>query len=198
MKNRTVINKESLQLIHKRNQYIEVPLRMKCGILCRFWHALVCIFLLPCYLITAWFMRAPGITLHFKFIFLAARLFVLQRISLRTCYSLICSLMDSTRYFEFYEVLKSIANIPFSRYLDVSSPRLAPLMLLMQNKAAFADVINPDSKDIQETERLAEALRLTDLCRFMISTIEMAIVLAGCMYSARSMYICCRYWSNIY
>jgi len=80
--------------------------------------------------------------------------------------------MDSTRYFEFHEVLNSLAHVSFCRYLDVSSPRLVPFMLLMQNKAAIADMINPDSRDIQKTERLADALGLTYRCRFTNGTIE--------------------------
>ena len=82
--------------------------------------------------------------------------------------------MDSTRYFEFHEVVKRLAHVSFNRFLDVSSPRILPLMLLMQNKVAVADMINPDSQDIQVTERLADALGLTGRCSFTNSTIETA------------------------
>ncbi len=157
-----------------RKQYIEVPLPIECGMIRKVWQRLIGILLLPCYVITALILRTPGVTLHIKCAFLAVRLFLFRRISLRTCYSLICFPMDSTRYFEFHEVLKSLARVPFYRYLDVSSPRIIPLMLLMQNRVAVAEMINPDSRDIQEAERLADALRLTDRCRFTNSTIETA------------------------
>ncbi|MCL0030157.1 class I SAM-dependent methyltransferase [Thermodesulfovibrionales bacterium] len=81
--------------------------------------------------------------------------------------------MDSTRYFEFHEVLKLLAHVPFYKYLDVASPRLIPLMLLLQNRNANVDIINPDRHDIQESERLADALGLIGRCTFTNSTIEM-------------------------
>jgi SAM-dependent methyltransferase len=172
MKNKIVTDKDHLPLIQKKKQYIEVPLPMECGILRRLWQGLVGILLLPFYVITAWILGAPGVALHFKCAFLALRLFLFGRISLRTCYSIMCSPMDSTRYFEFCEVLNGLAHVPFNRYLDVSSPGLVPLLLLMRNKAAAADMINPDGRDLQDTERLAEAMGLTGRCKFTKSTIE--------------------------
>jgi SAM-dependent methyltransferase len=166
-----IIDKNHLPLIHKRKQYIEVPLPLKCGMVRKIWQRLIGILLLPGYVFAAWILKAPGITLHFKCTFLAIRLFLLRRISLQTFDSLIFCPMDSTRYFEFHEVLKSLAHVPFYRYLDVSSPRIMPLMLLMQNRDAIANVINPDSIDLQETARLTVALGLTNRCTFANSTI---------------------------
>jgi len=82
--------------------------------------------------------------------------------------------MDSTRYFEFHEVLKRLTHKSFNRCLDVSSPRILPLMLLLQNKEVTINMINPDSADIQESKYLADALGLADRCKFTNSTIEMA------------------------
>jgi SAM-dependent methyltransferase len=82
--------------------------------------------------------------------------------------------MDSTRYFEFHEVLTSLAHMPFNRYLDVSSPRIVPLLLLMLNRVAIADMMNPDKQDMEEVERLANALGLGDRCTFSNTTIEVA------------------------
>lgn len=157
-----------------RKQFIEVPLPIDCGLFRKIWHRLVSIIILPCYLIAAKFLRTPGVNLHIKLAFLALRLFLQRRISLRTCYPLICIPMDSTRYFEFHEVFNSISHLSFYRYLDVSSPRIIPLMLMMQNKYVAADIINPDNQDLQETERLADALKLTDRCVLINSSIEMA------------------------
>ena len=155
-----------------KKQYIEVPLPVEFGTARLLWHVFIGILLLPYYVIAAWIMRTPGVTLHFKCAFLGLRLFLFRRISLRKCCWLVCCPMDSTRHFEFHEVLNGLVNVPFYRYLDVSSPRLVPLMLLMHNKTATADIINPDSRDIQETEQLADALRMTNRCRFTKSTIE--------------------------
>jgi len=45
-------------------------------------------------------------------------------------------------------------------------------MLMMQNKSVVADIINPDEQDLKETERLADALKLTDRCVLTNITIE--------------------------
>ena len=157
-----------------RKQYIEVPLPMKCGKIRRIWRELVSFILLPLYLIAAWALKAPGIAIHVEISWLALCLYIQSRIPFYRFFALTCLPMDSTRYFEFHEVLKSLEHVPFTRYLDVSSPRLLPLLLIMKNKAAFADMINPDSQDIQETERLFNALSLSGRCSFANSTIETA------------------------
>lgn len=157
-----------------RKQYIEIPPPIECSLIRKIWQRLVGIFLTSWYLIAAMILRTPGIRIHIKCISLAVPLFLCRRISLSKCYSLICFPMDSTRYFEFHETLKRLEHVSFNRFLDVSSPRILPLMLLMQNKEAVVDMINPDSSDIQESKYLVDALRLTDRCRFTNSTIEAA------------------------
>jgi SAM-dependent methyltransferase len=82
--------------------------------------------------------------------------------------------MDSTRYFEFHEVFNSLSKFSFYSYLDVSSPRIIPFMLMKKNKSVVAKIINPDNQDLRETERLADALNLTDRCVLINSTIERA------------------------
>jgi len=156
-----------------KKQYIEVPRPVSCGTVRKLWHALVGLLLLPYYLITAWILKTPGVTLHIKCARLAIMLLIMCRISLRKCYSLISLPMDSTRYFEFHEVLVRLVHVPFKKVLDVSSPHILPLMLLMQNRVAIAEMINPDMQDLQETERLADALGLTGRCSFTNTTIEM-------------------------
>jgi predicted SAM-dependent methyltransferase len=174
MKEKTSVNKEDAPVFHKGKQYIEVPLRMHCSRIRRRWQKLVAFFLTPCYLIAARILRAPGIRIHIKFALLAIRLFLLRRISWRTAYGLIYFPMESTRYFEFHEVLKSLSNTSFHQYLDVSSPNIVPLMLLMENEDAVANMINPDDRDLQRTAHLASALKLTNRCTFANSTIETA------------------------
>jgi SAM-dependent methyltransferase len=84
--------------------------------------------------------------------------------------------MDSTRYFEFHEVWKSVKGLALTRYLDVSSPRVMPLFLLKEAPRATAVIINPDSSDLKETEKLANALGLEAHCEFINCTIEDAIL----------------------
>ena len=156
-----------------KKQYIEIPLPMSCDPLHKLWIRLKGILLSPIYLVMAGIVGAPGIGVHLRCAAIGARLLFTGRASLRKCYKYIFFPMDSTRYFEFHEVLNSLAHIPFHRYLDVSSPRLIPLMLLMQNKAATAEMINPDDRDLKGTQRLANALGLTSRCRFTNNKIEM-------------------------
>ena len=155
-----------------RKQYIEVPLQIESSIIRKIWRRLVGAFLTPIYLIVAMTLGTPGTRIHLKCAFLAVRLFLLRRISLSHCYSLIFFPMDSTRYFEFHEVLKRLEHVSFNTILDVSSPRILPLMLLMQNKEAVLDMINPDSQDTQISQRFAAALGLSARCSFTNSTIE--------------------------
>lgn len=160
--------------VRMKRQYIEVPLPIECSTIHKVWRKLVGIFLTPFYLMAAQIWGTPGISVHIRCAYLAVQLFLLRRISLRTCYFLIFFPMDSTRYFEFHEVFKSLAQVPFFRYLDVSSPRIVPLLLMMQNKYVIADLMNPDKRDLEEVEQLANALGLEDRCAFTNKTIEVA------------------------
>lgn len=153
--------------------YIEVPKPTSYGFIYKLWQATRGLVLLPFYLMAAFISKAPGVYLHVKCAILSIRLFVLGRLSFRTCYLLICFPMDSTRYFEHHEVLTALANISFTRLLDVSSPRILPLMLLMRNKSSIAVMINPDINDLENTKQMADALKLSSRCTFDNSTIEM-------------------------
>lgn len=158
----------------KTRQYIEVPLPLTCGILRQLWNLLIGIVLVPWYLLISWILKTPGIVLHLKFAIIGLRLLFTRRLSLRKCLKLILSPMDSTRYFEFHEIFKNLSNSTFTRYLDVSSPRLVPLILIKQDEFITADLINPDSKDIEETIQIAEALGIKHRCKFSDNTIEAA------------------------
>jgi SAM-dependent methyltransferase len=107
---------------------------------------------------------------------MSARLLLSRRASLKTCYHYFFFPMDSTRYFEFHEVWKSVKDLSFSRYLDVSSPRLMPLFLVKANPEATGTLLNPDNSDLQETKRLAEALNVTSRCEFLNNTLQDANV----------------------
>ncbi len=167
-----VTDKNHLPLIHKRKHYIEVPLPMSCSPLYKLWMRLKGILLTPLYLVMASIAGAPGIGVYLRCAAIGVRLLLTGHASLARCYNYLFFPMDSTRYFEFHEVLNSLEHVPFCKYLDVSSPRLVPLMLLMRNRAAAATILNPDSIDLQKTARLAAALGLTNRYTFENSTIE--------------------------
>jgi SAM-dependent methyltransferase len=157
-----------------RKQFIEVPLPVECGVFRKICHKLIGIILLPGCLFAAYILKTPGTGIHIKLIFQALGLFFLRRISLRTCCSLMFYAMDSTRYFEFHEVLNSASKVPFRRYLDISSPRLIPFMLLARNKSVLLDMINPDNRDLTEAQELSVSLGLAVRCSFQNNTIEAA------------------------
>jgi SAM-dependent methyltransferase len=157
-----------------RKQFIEVPLPMSCGNCYKVRARLKGIFLSPLYLAGACVAGAPGIGFYLRSAAIGSKLLFTGRASLKTCYNLIFSPMDSTRYFEFQEVWKSVEGFVFTRYLDVSSPRLLPLVVLKAAPEVTAELINPDLADLQETEKLARALGLEARCRFFNGVLENA------------------------
>lgn len=157
-----------------RKQYIEVPLPMSCSFLCTLWTCFKGILLSPLYLVMAYIARGPGIGFHLRCVAIGTKLLFTGRASLKNCYRFLFYPMDSTRYFEFQEVWKSVEGLVFTRYLDVSSPRLIPLFLLKAASGATAELINPDSSDLKETEKLANALGLKSRCSFFNGVLDKA------------------------
>jgi SAM-dependent methyltransferase len=72
--------------------------------------------------------------------------------------------MDSTRYFEFGFAWDSLSDFSGFRYLDVSSPRLFPIILTLKKKAVVAELMNPDLDDLSRTGNLVKALGLESHC----------------------------------
>ena len=79
--------------------------------------------------------------------------------------------LDSVRYFELEFVWRHAAS-QRGRYLDVSSPRLFPLCLLDACPEIQADLINPDSRDLEMTRELATAAGLAARCTLHARTVE--------------------------
>jgi predicted SAM-dependent methyltransferase len=124
------------------------------------------ILLSPTYLLMAGIVGVPGIVFHLRCVSLGFRLLLSGRVPLKECYSYIFFPIDSTRYFEFHEAWKRTAGVSISRYLDVSSPRMLPLLLMAVVPEATAELLNPDASDLHETERLVDALGQKARCRF--------------------------------
>ena len=74
--------------------------------------------------------------------------------------------MDSVRYFEFAFAWRSILGLSIRTYLDVSSPRLLPLLLVQDRPEVQATLLNPDHQDLPVTMRLARAMNIERRCRF--------------------------------
>ena len=147
---------------------------MSCSFFYKLWTHVKGILLSPLYLVMAYIAGAPGIGFHLRCVATGTGLLFTGRASLKTCYNYLFFPMDSTRYFEFHEVWKSVKCLAFTRYLDVSSPRLMPLFLLKAVPGATAELINPDSSDLRETEKLANALGLKSRCEFFNGILDNA------------------------
>lgn len=83
----------------------------------------------------------------------------------RTAFDLIANPMDSFRYFELDFALDAVRGRTIATYLDVSSPRLVPLMILDDRPALVGDLINPIADDLADTRAMAETLGLAPRAR---------------------------------
>jgi SAM-dependent methyltransferase len=155
-----------------RKQYLEVPLPMQCSVPYKLWVRLKGFLLSPAYLFLAGIAGVPGVSFHLRCAAMGIRLLLSGRVPLKKCYHYMFFPMDSVRYFEFHEAWKRLEGFAFSRYLDVSSPRILPLLLMETVPGATADLINPDANDLHETERLAEALGQKARCRFFNGVLD--------------------------
>ncbi|MCX6983437.1 MAG: class I SAM-dependent methyltransferase [Lentisphaerae bacterium] len=131
----------------------------------------------PTYWLLAHRNRVPGLQVRLHCAFLGLSLLYSHKapVSYVTVYHLLFWPMDSTRYFEFdfmWRVLISIDTV--ERYLDVSSPRLFPILVSSKKRKLKADLINPDTKDLAITANLIRAIGLTDRCRWHNCLIETA------------------------
>jgi len=96
-----------------------------------------------------------------------------EHISLADIWRLLLFPMDSFRYFELNFVWDALSNHAINYYLDVSSPRLLPLMLARRKRHLRAHLINPDPADLAFTDNLIKAFGLAERCD-----------LHGCLISA--------------
>jgi len=94
-------------------------------------------------------------------------------------YWLLVAPLDSVRYFEFDFMWNAVKRTRVQTYLDVSSPRMLPLMIIDREKSLVADLINPDKKDLPATISLARSLGVVDQCRFHSSLVEEAPLQPG-------------------
>ena len=96
-------------------------------------------------------------------------------LSMNEIYHMIRGTLDSTRYFEFGFAWKHIgARATLGAYLDVSSPRILPLVLLQRRAAEKAVLLNPDQRDMSETRRVLRACDLEQRCATACETVECA------------------------
>jgi SAM-dependent methyltransferase len=137
--------------------------------------------LTPLYWLLARCRGAPGLAFHCRCARLGLRL--LRRggagLPLGWAYHLIFRPMDSTRYFELDFAWRSLADLVTGRYLDISSPRLLPILLVEDRPGLSADLLNPDVHDLQITRDLVAAAGVVGRCRLHGATIAEAAFAAG-------------------
>jgi predicted SAM-dependent methyltransferase len=157
-----------------KKTYIRVPPFRRVSQSHRAMRALTGAALSPAYLLLAHRYRLPGLRFRTDFAMLGLR-FLLSRnteISRVDIYRLLFWPMHSTRYFEFDFMWHSLADVPIRYYLDVSSPRLFPILLLSKRLEMAAELVNPDKKDLQDTARIVRACNLDSRCHLRDSPIE--------------------------
>jgi predicted SAM-dependent methyltransferase len=157
-----------------KKTYVRVPPVRRTSQIRRAMRALAATALSPAYLLLACRYRLPGLKFRIDFAALALR-FLLSRkteISSVEIYRMLFWPMHSTRYFEFDFMWHSLADVPIRNYLDVSSPRLFPVLLLTKRPGMAAELVNPDRKDLQDTARFVRACDLDSRCHLRDSPIE--------------------------
>lgn len=124
------------------------------------------LFALP-YWIAAHWLRTPGLFFQTFIIKCAIKLWFAGAGNSAGYHQMVTLPMDSVRYFEFDFMWRSVAGMKTGqRYLDISSPRLFPLMLLQSDPELSADLANPDLRDLEVTRELFKNCGFSDRCSF--------------------------------
>lgn len=113
----------------------------------------------PVYLTCAYRYHTPGLDFHLRCMRLGIQLMLRPRLRLRRgwAYMFLFAPMSSTRYFEFDFAWRALSDFFRGRYLDVSSPRLFPILFARAHPEVSAELINPDANDLSITTDLASA-----------------------------------------
>jgi len=131
---------------------------------------------------TAFLRNGPGLGFHARVVAASARVIARPNSPRSRALALDTLLfpMEAVRYFEFGTAWSWVAGLsgPF-RFLDVSSPRLFPLLLLHGRKESQADLMNPDPRDLAVTREWVEALAIGSRCTLHSSTVAEASLPPG-------------------
>jgi len=88
-------------------------------------------------------------------------------------YRLLNGTLDSTSYFEFDFAWKSLpSDTGRCSYLDVLSPWMLPLLLILRRKVSSATIVNPDSSALSTFRRLLDAADLGSRCETIGQPLE--------------------------
>lgn len=141
-------------------------------------HVMLGLVAFPFYWFAAAVRGVPGMRFRWQ-CFTAGLRLVFVPGHLADAYRCIVSPMDSVRHLEMDFFLARADEAMPARVLDVSSPRLFTLLLLLRNTRMTADFLNPDGSDLARTRSLAQALGVAGRCRFIGARIDALPVEAG-------------------
>lgn len=127
-------------------------------------YLLVGLMLFPFYWLAGALLGVPG--LRFRYTCLVAGIRLLFAGHAADAYRCIVAPLDSVRHFEMDFFWKRVRALRPERVLDVSSPRLLPLLLLRADPHVRADLVNPDIKDLARTRTMAQGLNVESRCHF--------------------------------
>jgi SAM-dependent methyltransferase len=160
------------------NEYIDVPEPPPLSLVKKILFVVAGSVLSPLYFLAAYYYPTPGLSFRWQSARMGLRLLpkIRDKSLLRDAYNLLFFPMDSTRYFELCLLWQYLAPLsPISgNYLDISSPRLFPLALLLNNPKLHGTLINPHLNDLDATRTLARALNFSNQCDFLGHPIDAA------------------------
>ena len=155
--------------------YIRVPHTPIVGRGKRLSRALLGCVLSPTYWLLAHRYPVPGLRFRIQCARLAFRiLFGKAHVSRADIYRLLFWPMDSVRYFEFDFMWRTLSATPLEDYLDVSSPRLFPVLLTAKKRELIATLINPNVEDLAGTLALVRSAGLESRCRLYDCLVDFA------------------------
>jgi SAM-dependent methyltransferase len=146
---------------------IRVPAVRALSLAARVGRALAGTVLSPVYWALAYRDNVPGLQFRKESASAALRMLFAGKgpLSYSDLYRLVFWPIDSVRYFEFSFMSDALAGLSIGRYLDVSSPRLFPLMFVSKHRAIQADLINPDRADLAVSGNFAAGFGVQNRCR---------------------------------
>jgi predicted SAM-dependent methyltransferase len=154
------------------NVFAEIPSKEVHAI--KYFKVRFVVFFIKSFIYALWvsIINGLGIKFHFFISFNSLKAFANRKISLGTLYHLAISPLDSFRYFEFHYGYEFLEKINIVGYLDISSPRFFPAYLIKKRKLNSVIMLNPDTKDIKNTEEIYKFLGIHNRCKFYNNVIE--------------------------
>lgn len=156
--------------------YIRIPSMPRLSLRRKVWRAALGSVLSPIYWMLAHGYGVPGLRFRLDSGLLGLRVLCSRRaaISYSDIFNLMFWPMVSFRYFEFDFMWRTFSTVAFRSYLDISSPRLFPILVAIRNRDITATLLNPDVGDLALTRQLVGLAGIENRCRFSCDLIGSA------------------------